>query len=117
MIKNIYGNIAEECLHEIPNHYQDISINSLIVMPNHIHMILTIQKEVGAQYLVPTKKEIQKNTFQHIVSGSIGSIIRGYKIGVTKWFRKNTEIYTVWQKNYHEHIIRTDKDYFKIYEY
>jgi putative transposase len=35
-------------------------------------------------------------------------VVRGFKIGVTKWFRQNTTIYTVWQRNYYEHIIRTD---------
>lgn len=39
-------------------------------------------------------------------SKTIGSVIRGFKIGVTKWMRQNTEIYDVWQRNYYEHIIR-----------
>jgi REP element-mobilizing transposase RayT len=42
-------------------------------------------------------------------SNTLGSIIRGFKIGVTKWMRQNTEIYDVWQRNYHEHIIRNQK--------
>jgi REP element-mobilizing transposase RayT len=42
-------------------------------------------------------------------SYTLGSIIRGFKIGVTKWMRQNTEIYDVWQRNYHEHIIRNQK--------
>ncbi len=41
---------------------------------------------------------------------SIGSIVRGFKIGVTKWFRRYTRIYPVWQRNYYEHIIRNEKE-------
>ena len=37
-------------------------------------------------------------------------MIRGLKIGVTKWIRKNTDIYKVWQRNYYEHIIRDEDD-------
>jgi REP element-mobilizing transposase RayT len=50
-------------------------------------------------------------------SRTIGSIIRGYKIGVTKWFRANTDIETVWQRNYHEHIIRNEQSYQTISDY
>lgn len=48
---------------------------------------------------------------------TIGSIIRGYKIGVTKWVRNNTTIYDVWQRNYYENIIRNEQSYFRISEY
>jgi REP element-mobilizing transposase RayT len=51
------------------------------------------------------------NEFQNVISGSIGSIIRGFKIGVTKWFRTNSDIKNVWQRNYYEHIIRSKKAY------
>ncbi|MWQ71658.1 hypothetical protein F9837_00955, partial [Glaesserella parasuis] len=50
-------------------------------------------------------------------SQTIGSIVRGFKSGVTSWARKNTNILDVWQRNYYEHIIRDEKSYLKIYEY
>ena len=57
------------------------------------------------------------NEYQHIIPGSIGSIVRGFEIGVTKWFRKNTEIHTVWQRNFYEKIIRSPKAYKNISNY
>ena len=48
---------------------------------------------------------------------TIGSIVRGFKIGVTKWFRQNTDIYNVWQRNYYEHIIRNDMELQRVREY
>ncbi len=36
-------------------------------------------------------------------------MIRGFKIGVTKWMRANTSTQVVWQRNYYEHIIRNDE--------
>lgn len=50
-------------------------------------------------------------------SKTIGSVVRGFKIGVTKWMRQHTNVYDVWQRNYHEHIIRNEQSYFRISEY
>lgn len=44
-------------------------------------------------------------------------MVKGFKIGVTKWFRKNTDIEKLWQRNYHEHIIRNEQSYQRISEY
>jgi putative transposase len=45
------------------------------------------------------------NRFQKIIPGSLGSIIRGFKIGVTKWCRENQYGHFKWQHNFHEKII------------
>lgn len=50
-------------------------------------------------------------------SKTIGSVVRGFKIGVTKWMRQNTDIFDVWQRNYYEHIIRNEKSYGNISQY
>lgn len=50
-------------------------------------------------------------------SKTIGSMVRGFKIGVTKWIRQNTNVYDVWQRNYYEHIIRNEQFYHRISEY
>ena len=55
-------------------------------------------------------------------SKTIGSVVRGFKIGVTKWFRNTMADdfppqRQVWQRNYHEHIIRNEQSYQTISEY
>ena len=45
-------------------------------------------------------------------SRTIGSIVRGFKIGVTKGIG-----YSPWQRNYYEHIIRDYLEYERIAEY
>ena len=50
-------------------------------------------------------------------SKTIGSMVRGFKIGVTKWMRQHTSIHSVWQHNYHEHIIRSNLAYYRISRY
>ncbi len=130
---NELGNIAKRCWGDIPNHYQNVIVDEYIIMPNHIHGILLITDQnntgvqnieplrqssngnVGAQYFVPTTPGL--NQFQHTVSGSIGAIIRGFKIGVTKWWRENGYEGGLWQRNYYEHIIRNEKSLNQIRQY
>ena len=44
-------------------------------------------------------------------------MVRGFKIGVTKWIRQNTTIRDVWQRNYYEHIIRNEPELNRIRQY
>ena len=50
-------------------------------------------------------------------SKTLGSIVRGFKIGVTKWMRANTDVHQVWQRNYYEHIVRSEADLARIRAY
>ena len=102
-------------------------------MPNHIHGIIFInlinnvaavvqantgvvkgQEGLRVQNIEPLR---QQNQYQHIIPKSIGTIIRGFKIGVTKWFRKNTDIHNVWQRNFYERVIRNENELNRIREY
>lgn len=41
-------------------------------------------------------------------------MIRAFKIGVTKWVHKNTNLHSIWQRNFYEHIIRNEPELNKI---
>jgi len=103
------GKIAAKYLEDIPNHFDNVFVDEYIIMPNHIHIIISI---VGVQNFEPLRHEYQK-----IVPKSIGSIVRAYKASVTKWCRENDYKKFNWQRNYFEHIIRNDEDHFRIKEY
>jgi len=111
---NTAGRIAQECWSEIPVHYPRVKLDVFTIMPNHVHGILIIENHANtrAQDIVPLQSQYQKT-----LSGSIGAIVRGYKIGVSKWFQQNTQIKDVWQKNYYEHVIRKEESLLKIQEY
>ncbi|WP_276979943.1 transposase [Flavobacterium filum] len=133
MILNDAGKIANDCWMEIPNHYPNAKLHEYIVMPNHIHGIIELVNDVntGVQNFVPLQNKTERNVgienfqplqptqneFQKIIPRSIGSIVRGFKIGVTKWFRQNTDVAIVWQRNYYEHIIRDEQSYQNISNY
>ncbi|MDW8181915.1 MAG: transposase [Anaerolineae bacterium] len=105
---NEAGRIAEQCWKAIPHHFPHVTLDVFVIMPNHIHGILWIIQTVGAKNFSP----LPTHSPRPIPSGTsktIGSVVRGFKTGVTKWFRQNTPIYPVWQRNYFEHIIRTER--------
>lgn len=111
MVLNNAGKIAQKCWFDIPNHYPNVNLDVFIVMPNHVHGIIIINKirDVGNK-IVGNEKIAGAKDFSPLRSNNgnkfrspsrtIGSIVRGFKIGVTKWFRNNTDIYNVWQRNY-----------------
>jgi REP element-mobilizing transposase RayT len=121
---NEWGEITNQCWMEIPIHYPNVLLDAFVIMPNHVHGIIILNEYnlndsivVGVQNLEPLQQQSQQNSYQHIIPKSIGSIVRGFKIGVTQWFRQNTDIYNVWQRNYYEHIIRNEKEMTRIREY
>jgi putative transposase len=103
------GNIVTKYLEDIPNHFENVFADEYVIMPNHIHIILSI---VGIQNFEP-----QRNEYQKIIPKSVGSIIRAYKASVTSWCGKNGYKNFRWQRNYFEHIIRNEENMFRIREY
>ncbi len=123
IILNEYGNIVNHCWREIPAHFPHVELDEFVIMPNHVHGVIIINS-VGANDYSPLQIPIYsiKQSFASPknmcgTSKTIGSVIRGFKIGVTKWFRQNTDHYTVWQRNYYEHIIRNDTELNRIRQY
>jgi putative transposase len=123
MILNDAGKIAQQCWAEIPAHFPNVVLHEFIVMPNHIHGILEI---VGANNYSPDNQSfdtrLSDNRAKNISplrspSQTIGSVVRGFKIVVTKWLRQNTNTNNVWQRNYYEHIICDEKSHITISEY
>ena len=114
MVLNDAGQTAVQCWQAIPDHFPHVELDAFVVMPNHVHGILFIgNTPVGAKHFSP----LQPGQQPHGTSKSIGSIIRGFKIGVTKWMRTHTNVHDVWQRNYYEHVIRNDDELNRVREY
>jgi len=100
MILTPAGEAARECWLEIPTHFPHAILEEFIIMPDHVHGLIRI----------PFQKEHEKHEpvfheFGKIIPRSIGSMIKGFKIGVTKWFRMQGDTSKIWQRNYHCKII------------
>lgn len=85
------GMVVQNHIKYIAKKYRNVRVDKYIVMPNHIHMIISIDIENSV---------------------NLSRIIKQYKGSVTKKIG-----YSIWQKSYYEHIIRDEKEYYKIKEY
>ena len=96
---------------------KNIELDAFVLMPNHIHGILVINDHDirrGTVHRAPTFEQFGKPT-----SNTIPTIIRGYKSTVTKQINtlRNTPAAPVWQRNFYEHIIRSERELTRIREY
>ncbi|MFH0998660.1 MAG: transposase [Pseudomonadota bacterium] len=120
---NNAGHAAKTCWIAIPDHFPLAALDVFAVMPNHVHGIIWIVDDptnpdiVGAKNFSPLHSPQQNTTVFRSPTKTIGSIVRGFKIGVTKWMRANMDIHDVWQRNFYEHIIRDENALNRIRQY
>jgi len=115
---NELGKIARQCWLAIPEHFPHARLDEFVIMPNHVHGIIWIVDEMDAENIVGAKNFSPLQSQQpRGTSKTMGSIIRGFKIGVTKWARQHTDVHILWQRNYYEHIIRDENELNRICEY
>ncbi|WP_181305145.1 transposase [Rufibacter sp. XAAS-G3-1] len=120
---NAFGQIAYQEWLNTPAVRPNVSLDVFVVMPNHLHGILLITgPDDRMDSLPPAADEGVCNTPLPFKSPSntIGSIVRGYKAAVTKQINllKSDEVgIDVWQRSYHEHIIRNERSYQHISDY
>jgi len=111
------GEIARKLWLEIPSHFHDVAVEPFVVMPNHLHGILTIRRR--ARHAVPLQEEHHAEGFRRPVEGSVPTIIRSYKSVVTKRVRENLQgkAMDVWQSNYFERVLRDGKEFGDAFRY
>ncbi|MBK9980958.1 MAG: transposase [Saprospiraceae bacterium] len=98
----------------------NITLGAFVIMPNHIHGIIIINEKRE-----PSVKSIQllepDGSSKKLISTSqtIGAIMRGFMGAVTSEINKfrGTPGDKIWQVNYWDRIIRTEKAYHKISAY
>ena len=112
-----YGTIAEEFIHQIPVKYPEVSVDRYVIMPDHIHMLLRINRHFGTGDPSPTS--INRDFGTGDPSPTLGNIIGWYKYQVTKEInlRFGQQGEKMFQKSYYDHVIRNQKDYDEIWEY
>ena len=110
MILSPLGKSAQDCWIEIPTHFPFVELGEFVVMPNHTHGIISINKPVETQNIASLPNKFGPQ------SQNLASIVRGYKIGVTKFARQNGIPFT-WQTRYHDRVIRNAKEHQNISAY
>ena len=132
MVLNDAGEIIKTEWEKLPQQFSNIELDVFAVMPNHFHGIVMIQNEnnVGVP-LVGTQNDgqpqLQTGQPQGIAptgKNTIGDIIRAFKSLTTNEYIHGVKTKKfppfekrIWQRNYHEHIIRNEKSLETIQNY
>ncbi len=82
------GELANQAILAIPEHYPAVHLEHYVVMPNHIHLLLRLENAEGQKAV------------------SIATVVQQFKGFVTKQIGA-----PVWQKLYYDHVIRDPYDF------
>ena len=95
------GQIVNAAIEKIPERYPGVFVDRFVVMPNHVHLLLRIEKS-GRFDNRPYERSVP----------SVGYIVRYCKGSVTRQTGRN-----VWQKGFYDHIVRDERDYLGCAQY
>lgn len=84
--------------------FENVRIDKYVIMPDHLHMIVTIREQHMGRSL--------PDIMHFFKTMTTNAYIRGVKSGMLPPFQKK-----LWQKSYYEHVIRNQQDYNEVWEY
>lgn len=94
---SLFGAIVKNVITEISKRYPSVSVDNYVIMPNHIHILFQIHGDAnGRQVAAPTIQTV------------VGQMKRAASMAAG---------ITLWQKGFHDHIIRSDSDYQAAWNY
>ena len=102
------GNIIEQSWKQSSKLRQNISLHEFVIMPNHFHAIVEIKELLSNSSLLTDNRKTK-----------LGDIVKGFKSSVTGSARRlhGLDRMIIWQRGYHEHVIRNEESLMKIKEY
>jgi REP element-mobilizing transposase RayT len=97
-----FGEIVQRCWFELPDHYPNVVLDEMVVMPDHFHGIIQLQ-------WLPDPAQVR----------AVQEIVRALKGFST---RKINELRrapgkAVWQRGYYERIVRNERELSRIRTY
>ncbi|HKI79722.1 MAG TPA: hypothetical protein VKA26_14370 [Ignavibacteriaceae bacterium] len=130
MILNECGEIVKEEWLKTKETRKNVDLDYFVIMPNHLHGIVIIE---GPEYannknnptVVETHRRCVSNTNQQETdhrsvstkTNNLGSIILQFKSVCTKRIRKTGYTSFKWQTRFYDHIIRNEKDLYRVRKY
>ena len=106
LILNKAGKMIDDLYHDTINRFPNVVSAKHIVMPNHFHGIIAIER--ADMESAPTLSEI----IQSFKRNTTVKYIDAVKKGEFPPFNKR-----IWQRNYYDHIIRDEADYSAVWQY
>ena len=95
------GKIVEKYINKLNEFYCEINVDKYVIMPNHIHILLFVSENGASRTSPPTKQHSPVSQF----------------ISTLKRFVNKEIGHNIFQRSFHDHIIRDENDYLKIWNY
>ena len=116
MVLSPLGQIADACLAEFAERHPEIRIESYVIMPNHVHVLIWILNDSGE---LRGGAPVKVRKFGDAIAGSLSTLIGAYKGAVTQKARKQEAMPegVLWQRNFWDTIVRAEQDLPRIRDY
>ena len=119
------GMCVRDTLLEIKQHYEWLSVDRYAIMPNHIHLLLRIQGNGPSGTPAPTSADERPSGTPAPTNADDGpsetptptNETLPMLVSTFKRFTNRRCVIQLWQRSYHEHVIRNEDDYRQIWEY
>ena len=98
------GEIVKQEILGIARVYSNVVVDNYVIMPNHVHMLVSITNSSGHEETEVSGRQDAAPT--------ISRIINQWKRAVSMKTGGS-----VWQKSFYDHVIRNEKDYLQTAEY
>ncbi len=105
---NRYGNIVKNRLTLLQKNYPYVTLDEFVIMPNHVHVILVIDRSS-----VGTTRELSLPIKTKSLSGLVGV----FKTTSSKEIHNNGLSEFKWQRSFYDRVIRNEKELFQIKKY
>ena len=102
-----HGEIADRYIKQLNDFYDNVWVDKYVIMPDHIHFILSIQ---GGQSRTPVPTDY--NMKYDNKNSDVAKFVSTFKRFCNKEYGVN-----IWQARYYDHVIRNQNDYNEIWEY
>ena len=112
------GQFVEQNFKKIKEKITYLEITEYSIMPDHLHLIIVIDKTVSLTGSTEISIEFTKpDLLFPLVNESVSAFVNHLKGTIKKWCNKNNYREFEWQEKFHDRIIRNEKEYRKIVAY
>ena len=109
------GRIADEYWRAIPQHYPGVLLDAYVIMPNHVHGIIILQRDPVETGHAPSLTNVPTYSAEtgHAPSlrkrPTVGNVVGSYKSAVKKKIREEGGNDFDWQLRFYDRIIRDER--------
>ncbi|MBR1566696.1 MAG: transposase [Oscillospiraceae bacterium] len=97
------GQIVKKQILSLPSRYTTVSVDNYVIMPNHVHLLISLSSGGISGGASP--------------SPTVIDAVRTMKSISALQCSKQFGVKPLWQRSFHEHVVRNENDYREIWNY